>query len=643
MRDRLSRGWMGLATVAICAGAIAAWFGAPTALLVTGLGAGILLGPYLGSRGFDVGTDQGDAVHPDDREAITQAEARAFFSGVSQVISYRRRASDGSWRWHEYRADPDYPVNVAVSPIVHGPDDAWTIAASLGETGGAVRAAKVIENLYGAAFAFDATGHFTYATPMAQTSIAMTLEDLNAPLGGGTFIDGGDLGWKNGVHPDDYEGAATELRRCMRAGEPFNYEYRVLRASGAYVWHRFAIRPARAGDGRITGWYGTGADIDVFRKTNDALRESERSLRELIETAPALIWSTTPDGEPVYFSRRLREFFGFDVAEMDRPGRPRLQSILAAVIHPDDLPKVREHFEHSLRTGNPYALTHRQRRFDGVYRWVETRVAAMRGEDGAIRQWNGVCLDIEDRVRAQEDLRQAQDKLARANEAASLAELSASVAHEVNQPLAAIMTNAQACRRWLIADPPNVERAQTIIERIARSAQSAADIVSHIRALFSQAAGPRASSALGTLIGEVLELLAEDLTRREVPLDIRLAEDLPRVVIDHVQIQQVFVNLLRNAMEAMADVDAARRELRVEISPDRDGVRIEVADTGPGLADAERVFETFYTTKAEGMGMGLAICRSIVEAHGGRLWAENREPSGARFVFTLPAAVNDPC
>ncbi|PNQ03181.1 PAS domain-containing protein [Sphingobium sp. SA916] len=471
---------------------------------------------------------------------------------------------------------------------------------------------------------------------MAQTSIAMTLDDLNAPLDGRSFIEGGDLGWKNGVHPDDYEGAAAELRRCMRAGEPFNYEYRVLRAGGDYVWHRFAIRPARDADGRVTGWYGTGQDIDVFRKTDDALRESERSLREMIETAPALIWCMTPEGEPIYFSRRLREFFGFDVAAKDRPGASRLERILEAVIHPDDLAKVNERFMHSLRTGDPYALTHRQRRFDGTYRWVETRIAAMRNEDGAIVQWNGVCLDIEDQIRAQEELRTAQDKLARAGKAASLAELSASVAHEVNQPLAAIMTNAQACHRWLAADPPNVDRARAIVDRIARSAQSAADIVSHIRALFSRNAGPRTSLGLDVLIGEVCELLADELTRYEVALHTRVAANVPHVAIDPVQIQQVLVNLLRNAMEAMVDVDPDRRTLRIHLSAVAEGVQVEVTDTGSGLPSPETVFEAFFTTKADGMGMGLAICRSIIEAHGGRLWAENGDAVGARFIFTLP-------
>lgn len=609
--------------------------------LFAGLGIGVAAGVLIQRRRIRA-AGSSHAVHPDDRKAIAQAEARAFCSGVPQVVSYRRREPGGGWRRREYRAEPAYPASVAVAPLVHRPDDIWTLAASLGETGNAVRAARIVEDVYGSAFAFDAEGQFTYATPMAQTSLAMTLDDFNAPLSGKSFLDGGDLGWKNGVHPEDYEGAAAELRRCMRVGEPFNYEYRVLRASGDYVWHRFAIRPAWAEDGRVTGWYGTGFDIDVFRKTDDALRESERSLRELVETAPALIWCMDPAGEPIYFSRRLREFFGFGVAGKDRPGASRLRNILDAVIHPDDLDRVNERFAHSLRTGSAYALTHRQRRFDGAYRWVETRIAAMRGEDGAIVQWNGVCLDIEDQVRAQEDLRQAQDKLARASEAASLAELSASIAHEVNQPLAAIMTNAQACRRWLAADPPNVDRARVIIERVERNAQSAADIVSHIRALFSQTTGPRTPSALGPLVEEVRELLAEELARGRIALVIRLARDLPPVPIDAVQIQQVLVNIVRNAIEAMADVPADRRRLRVEAVLAQDAVRIDISDTGPGLAEPGRAFEAFFTTKAQGMGMGLAICRSIVEAHGGRLRAENGDPSGACFIFTLPLAGGHP-
>jgi C4-dicarboxylate-specific signal transduction histidine kinase len=280
-------------------------------------------------------------------------------------------------------------------------------------------------------------------------------------------------------------------------------------------------------------------------------------------------------------------------------------------------------------------LQHRLRRFDGEYRWVETRTAAMRNAEGAIVQWNGVCLDIEDQVRAQEELRLAQERLARASQAASLAELSASIAHEVNQPLAAVVANSHACQRWLTADPPNIERAQKTVERIIRDANSAADVVSRIRALFRQSVEARNHTMLGTVITEVRDLMMEDASRHGVRMNVAVESDLPLVACDRVQIQQVLINLIRNGLEAMDSTTDARV---LEVRSCRLGgeVQIEISDSGRGIEFPEKVFEPFFTTKGSGMGMGLAICRSIVESHGGRLWAQNHEPHGATFVFTLP-------
>ncbi len=171
-------------------------------------------------------------IHPEDRAAAAQAAARAFWNGIPRSSALRMLQLDGSYRATAFRAEPGYGVPVAVEAMVQRPDEPWTTSASLGETGAAVEAAKVIEQLHGAAFAFDAAGIFTYATPVAQTSIAMTLDDLNRPLDGRPFIEGGDLGWKLGVHPDDYGLAAARLRTCLRTGEDFNYDYRVLRATG---------------------------------------------------------------------------------------------------------------------------------------------------------------------------------------------------------------------------------------------------------------------------------------------------------------------------------------------------------------------------------------------------------------------------
>jgi C4-dicarboxylate-specific signal transduction histidine kinase len=303
------------------------------------------------------------------------------------------------------------------------------------------------------------------------------------------------------------------------------------------------------------------------------------------------------------------------------------------------MPQVHENCGHALATGTPYAQKHRLRRSDGGYRWVETRAAPMRDADGLIVQWNVICIDIDSEVRAQEDLRAARDGLARATQAASLAELSASIAHEVNQPLAAIVTNSHACQRWLSAEPPNLARAQRTVERITRDANAAADVVSRIRALFTRSVEPGMSTTVDSVIAEVRNLLVEEAMRRRVRIQLDVESDLPPVAIDRVQLQQILVNLIRNGIEAMAST-ADLRIVNLHATRIEDAVRIAVSDCGTGVQNPDRIFEPFFTTKNDGMGMGLAICRSIVESHGGRLWAQKNEIQGSTFVFTLPIEAN---
>lgn len=346
-------------------------------------------------------------VHPDDRAAAEQAISRAFRNGVPQVISCRQRQPDGSYRLAEFRAEPAYRAAVPTQPMVQRPDEPWTVADELGETHDAVQAARVIEQLHGAAFAFDTAGRFTYASPIAQTSIAMTLEDLNRPLGSEAFLDGGDFGWKLGVHPEDYGAAAAHLRDCMRTGRPFDHDYRVLRATGDYVWHRFSIRPTRADDGRVTGWFGIGFEIDVYKRTEAALRDRERELQQLIDTVPALIWCTTPDGTPSYVNQRLMETVGVRLDDLTNPDAPRS----LADVHPDDRQFVEQALAHAFKTGTVFAMQYRQKRVDGAYRWTDGRAEPMRDESGNIVQWYGVCVDVDDLVTAQQALQDREREL----------------------------------------------------------------------------------------------------------------------------------------------------------------------------------------------------------------------------------------
>lgn len=440
------------------------------------------------------------------------------------------------------------------------------------------------------------------------------------------------------AHPDDAAGLGEALNRCLVTGERFSMKYRLRRADGVYRWVDGRAEPLRDQSGRIVQWYGLSHDIDDQLRVEEALRDRERALWQLVETLPAMIDCAGPDGEPVYRSQQLREFLGYDLEELDGTGKSRLGGTLDAGVHPDDLADVKADYAHSLSTGEPYARKHRLRRFDGEYRWVETRAAPMRNAEGTVVQWNVICLDIDGEVRMQEELRLAQERLARASQAASLAELSASIAHEVNQPLAAIVANSHACHRWLSAVPPNLDRAKITVERIIRDANSAADVVSQIRALFKRSVEMRASTTLSRVIAEARQLMAEEASRRRVRMNIDVENELPPLALDRVQIQQVFVNLLRNAMEAMDSI-AADKVLRMSVRRNGDVVQTEISDHGPGIQDPDRVFEPFFTTKGDGMGMGLAISRSIVESHGGRLWAERNELQGATFIFTLPVEV----
>jgi PAS domain S-box-containing protein len=380
-------------------------------------------------------------------------------------------------------------------------------------------------------------------------------------------------------------------------------------------------------------------DIDDQEEGEEALRSSEQELRLLIDTIPALVWCAIPNGAPSYLNKRMVDYTGMTLHGSDLlEGGSRPSLTRQVIIHPDELVELERLWFHSVRSGETFSMRHRLRRADGVYRWVDARAEPLHDSDGRIVQWYGVCVDIEDETRMQDALRATQDKLSRASQAASLAELSASIAHEVNQPLAAVIANSHACQRWLSTEPPNLQRARVTVERIIRDANGAAEVVSRIRALFKQTFSTRVSVDLNEVITEVCKLISNDVTKKSISIETDLQENLPLTLVDRVQIQQVLVNLTRNGIDAMeSNADYPKSLL---IRSRRDGmneVLVEVRDRGSGVEDVERIFEPFFTTKEKGMGMGLAICRSIIEAHDGRLRATKNEFRGATLTFTIPA------
>ncbi|MBP2448269.1 PAS domain S-box-containing protein [Rhizobium leguminosarum] len=557
--------------------------------------------------------------------------AHALATGEPYTIRYRRRWADGEYRWMEGRAEPLRDQNGAIVQWYAAAidiDDEMRAQQALREREREL--SQLVDIVPSLLWRLNAEGEPTFFNKRLINFLGPDIADTGKP-----GMNRLSAIIEAAIHPDDAESLAEALKHSFATGERFSKQYRLRRADGVYRWVRGSAEPLRDESGRIIQWYGLTHDIDDQLRIEEELRERERSLWQIVETLPAMIDCAAPDGEPVYRNPQLRDFLGYKLEELDGTGKTRLDGTLDAGVHPDDVAGVKENYAHSLSTGEPYARRHRLRRFDGEYRWVETRAAPMRNAEGVIVQWNVICLDIDSEVRTEVDLRQAREGLARASQVASLAELSASIAHEVNQPLAAVVANSHACQRWLMAEPPNMERAQRTVERIIRDANSAADVVSRIRALFKQSADRRVYVTLSGVIDEARNLMADEAARRRARMDVDVDGNLPLIAIDRIQIQQVLINLVRNGIEAMETV-AGDRVIGMRVRHMGNAVQTEISDRGQGIEFPEKMFEPFFTTKENGMGMGLAICRSIVELHGGRLWAEKNNPHGATLIFTLP-------
>jgi PAS domain S-box-containing protein len=450
------------------------------------------------------------------------------------------------------------------------------------------------------------------------------LEYLGAPL---DEIIG--WGWMEKIHPDDVAFKVRTWLENLESGSSHHAVCRIRGADGRYRWFTVRGEPVRAGDGRVLSWYGVLIDIDDRIKVEDALRESEHKLRQVIETVPGFVWSMGPDGEPTRVNQRVLDYSGLRFEDFLHLGWKKL-------LHPDDFSETATAFDHAIHTGTSYQAVHRLRRVDGEYRWYHARGEPLRDHEGRIIQWFGLSVDIDEGKKAEEQLRTTQACLARASQIAAVAELSASVAHEINQPLAAILANAQTCQTWLSGDNPNIARARVAVDRIVRDTIATAEVVRRIRSLFRQAAPEKSQLQINEVVEEVWRLLQSEMNRRRISAELDLAKQLPLTAADRIQIQQVLINLIRNAADAMEASDSPKQ--LVVRSRHVDGrIVIEVCDSGPGLTDKEKAFEPFYSTKPNGMGVGLAVSRSIVHAHEGQLWARDNAPRGTIFAFTLPA------
>jgi PAS domain S-box-containing protein len=358
------------------------------------------------------------------------------------------------------------------------------------------------------------------------------------------------------------------------------------------------------------------------------LRREEGKFREAFETIPALAWIGGPDDVIQFLNRRWVEYTG--LSQMENP-----KEIRKAAIHPDDLDRIEQRLASSIASGEPAEEEMRFRRADGEYRWFLSRLVPLRDKRGKVVRWYGAASDIEDRKRAE----QLQADLTHASRVSTMGELVASISHELAQPLTVTTANAKASLRWLQRDPPNLTEVRNGTERIFEAGTLASEIINRLRSLYKKSSPKRELVAINEVIGEMVKLLRGEANENAVSIRMDLAADLPKITADRVQLQQVLMNLMLNGIEAMKETGGV---LTVKTGRGECGqVLISVSDTGVGLpaGRADEIFNAFFTTKPQGSGMGLAISRSIVESHGGRLWATSHDGRGATFHFALPTAV----
>jgi len=435
------------------------------------------------------------------------------------------------------------------------------------------------------------------------------------------------------IHPEDRDWVKKRFEESLRERVDTFAEYRVLLPDGAVRHINASGHLVLNEDGEVIEFIGTATDVTERKRAEEALRESEERFRTLVQFSFDVYWES--DAQHRFIRQEFAEGLADPPASGSEIGKKRWEVPYLET----DAEAWRKHRE-TLEAHLPFRDFELARPApDGGKRYVSVSGLPVFDKAGRFIGYRGVSQHITERKRAEETLRDVQMELAHANRVATMGQLSALIAQEVKQPITAAVTYAFAARRWLSAEPPNFREVDDALSLIVKEGNRAGEVVGRIRALIKNVPARKDAVAINDAILEVIALTRTEAANNGVSVRTQLAEGLPRVQGDRVQLQQVLLNLIINAIEAMRDVGEEERELRISSRNEPDGVSVEVRDSGPGFAPAtlDRVFEAFYTTKPGGLGMGLSICRSIIEAHNGRLWASPNVPRGAIFGFIAPA------
>jgi PAS domain S-box-containing protein len=561
------------------------------------------------------------AVHPDDLPRIMQARVKSIETGQLYEVEHRCRRADGVYRWFQVRGLPVRNADGATGAwylLLTDIDDRKKAEEALrsNERNLSLMINAIPTNIH----VLRPDGSVLDVNQAVLDYIGITREDVRRK----------DY-WARFFHPEDLRRLHEHRLQALAGVEPFEEERRVLGKDGRYRWFLARYSPLLDEQGRVDRWYAAAFDIEARKCAEAEVEQAYIRLAEaqrLSKTGSFIIDLLADDHD---WSEEAFRIFEFNSAI-----RPSLQMIRDLVCV-EDLPSFDAGIERSMN-GAELNLAFRIRTAAGNIKYLHVHARAIR-QDRPL--FIGALQDATERILAEQALSTARTELAHVSRVMTLGALTASIAHEVNQPLAGIITNATTCLRMLAADPPNLEGARTTTQRTLRDGNRASEVIQRLRSMYSHKQPKYEALDLNDAAREVLALSMNELQRAHVILRTDFHEGLPAINGDRVQLQQVLLNLILNAADAMRGIDDRPRDLLIATAREEpDSVRLSVCDCGIGIDPQilEKIFDSFYTTKRSGMGMGLSISRSIIENHQGRLWARANEGPGATFAFCIPCS-----
>jgi len=564
--------------------------------------------------------------HPEDLKNLEAARLRASSDGAPLEIEARIRRKDGEYRWFLIR---DNPLRDERGRILRW----YGTRTDIQDRKRAEEALKRSEAYLAESQRLTKTGswaHVPGGPALFWSAETFRISGFDPEQG---FPDRETV-WRR-IHPEDVEKLRQTLQKAYEQKADYTSAFRYLMPDGTVKHLEGTGHPVLNAAGEVVEFMGTMTDVTDRKRAEEALRRSEAYLADAQRLTHTGSWAYKAEGVALYWSEENFRIWGFN----PQHGVPDMETVQQRM-HPEDREREVEYAKRAVRAGKDFAQEFRIVLPDGNVRHIQAVGHPVSNASGEVTEVLGTHIDITERKRAEQErekLRQLEADLAHMNRVTMLGELASSLAHEINQPIAATITSASACLRWLRHEPPDLERARAAAGRIEQDGNRAAEIVHRLRMFYKTGAPPQRELVdINEVVGEMLVLLRSEAARHSIVLRTELAPLLPQVMADRVQLQQVLMNLMLNGIEAMTD---GAGELSIRSQRTENGLLlVSVSDTGVGLPSekVELIFNAFYTTKPQGTGMGLAISRSIIEAHGGRLWATANGQRGATFHFTVP-------